>query len=109
MAKKTWTLFDQANPNLQRPELPKNISLNTLKHGLSAGVDVVSIDNGKLEIRVLPTRGMNIWKAFWRGSDGQEEIGWNAPVRGPVHPQYVPLSEPSGLGWLDGFLSLIHI
>lgn len=107
MAKQTLTLFDQANPNHQSEPLPPSVSFSTLKHGLSAGVDVVSINNGKLEIHVLPTRGMNIWKAFWNGSDGQEEIGWNAPVRGPVHPQYVPLSEPSGLGWLDGFDELL--
>jgi len=103
MARKTWTLFDQANPNHKSDPLPSSVSLKTLQHGLSAGVDVVTINNGKLEVHVLLTRGMNIWKAFWHGSDGPEEIGWSAPVRGPVHPKYVPLSEPSGLGWLDGF------
>ena len=31
------------------------------------------------------------------------ELGWKSPVHGPVHPNFVPLNEPSGLGWLDGF------
>jgi hypothetical protein len=46
---------------------------------------------------------MGIWKA-WIGGD---EIGWQSPVRGPVHPKFVPLGEPSGLGWLDGFDELL--
>ena len=36
-----------------------------------------------------------------------EEIGWQSPVRGPVHPEFVPLMEPGGLGWLDGFDELL--
>ena len=47
----------------------------------------------------LPTRGMSLWKAW---VDGQA-LGWNSPVRGPVHPSLVPLGDPGGLGWLDGF------
>jgi hypothetical protein len=39
------------------------------------------------------------------GSDWQ--LGWNSPVRGPVHPKFVPIGEPSGLGWLDGFDELL--
>src|SRR5262249_40504582 len=61
------------------------------------------IDNGKLRFIVVPTRGMGLWKAWL----GDLEIGWNSPVHGPVHPQYVPLTEPSGLGWLEGFDELM--
>ena len=35
------------------------------------------------------------------------EVGWQSPVDGPVHPQFVPLADPSGLGFLDGFDELI--
>ena len=28
-------------------------------------------------------------------------------MRGPVHPKFVPLAEPSGVGWLDGFDELL--
>jgi hypothetical protein len=38
---------------------------------------------------------------------GGRELGWQSPIRGPVHPRFVPLGEPSGLGWLDGFDELI--
>jgi galactose mutarotase-like enzyme len=46
---------------------------------------------------------MGLWKAWL----GNMEIGWRSPVRGPVHPRFVPLGEPSGLGWLDGFDELL--
>ena len=42
---------------------------------------------------------MGLWRAW---ADGRE-LGWKSPVCGPVHPCYVPLAEPSGLGWLSGF------
>jgi hypothetical protein len=35
------------------------------------------------------------------------ELGWKSPVRGPVHPCYVPLAEATGLGWLNGFDELM--
>jgi hypothetical protein len=34
-------------------------------------------------------------------------MGWKSPVRGPVHPKFVPLCEPTGLGWLEGFDELV--
>jgi len=52
---------------------------------------------------VVPTRGMAIWKAWHRGV----EIGWQAPVLGPVHPKFVSLAEADGLGWIAGFDELL--
>lgn len=71
--------------------------------GRQDGVDVVEIDNGALRFAVLPTRGMGLWKAW----SGPWEIGWQSPVKGPVHPAFVNLFEPSGIGWLDGFDELL--
>jgi galactose mutarotase-like enzyme len=79
------------------------VEKRTLRAGLSEGVDVVRVTTGDLVHEVVPTRGMGVWKAWFRG----EEIGWRSPVRGPVHPGFVPLEEPSGLGWLDGFDELL--
>jgi hypothetical protein len=62
-------------------------------------VDRIRVDTGPLRFDVLPSRGMSLWKAWTE--DGP--IGWQSPVRGPVHPQFVPLADASGLGWLDGF------
>ena len=57
------------------------------------------VTRGPLEVEVAPTRGMGIWKMSCDGVS----LGWKSPVRGPVHPRFVPTMEPSGLGWLDGF------
>lgn len=104
MAAKTWTLFDQTtNEHAGYQEFGDHADFTVHKSGLAAGVEMVTLDNGKMKIHVLPTRGMSIWKAF----HGDEAIDWKSPVRGPVHPSFVPLSEPSGLGWLDGFDELL--
>jgi hypothetical protein len=74
-----------------------------LRGGLSDGVDVVEIDNGALKFDILPTRGMGLW----RGSFAGIPIGWNSPVKLPVHPAFVNLDERGGLGWLAGFNELL--
>ncbi|MCA9150933.1 MAG: aldose 1-epimerase family protein [Planctomycetales bacterium] len=81
--------------------LPAGVTVaqRTWRGGLSDGVDEIRINNGRFQFSVLPTRGMGLWK----GWIGGRTVGWKSPVRGPVHPQFVPLHEPSGLGWLDGF------
>lgn len=71
--------------------------------GLSADVEVIDLCNGPLSILVLPTRGMGIWQV--RTDD--VEVGWNSPLRQPVHPQFVNLQNRNGLGWLEGFNELI--
>lgn len=80
-----------------------SVTKRTLRGGLCDGVEVVHVDNGVFSFDVLPTRGMSLWKAWLGGL----EIGWRSPVRGPVHPKFVPLMEPGGLGWLDGFDELL--
>lgn len=70
-----------------------------LRGGLQEGVDVVEIDNGHLRFAVLPTRGMGIWK----GQCGKIHLGWNSPVKDPVHPSHINLQDRGGLGWLKGF------
>ena len=80
-----------------------SVTKRTLGNGVSAGVEVVEIDNGRMTFTVLTTRGMGIWAAE---RDGRR-LGWKSPVRGPVHPCYVPLMEPSGIGWLEGFDELV--
>lgn len=78
---------------------PFSIRSRTLRGGLRDGVHAVTIDNGALQLVVLPTRGMSIW----RGQCGAVRLGWDAPLHGPVHPKFVPLSDFGGLGWLAGF------
>jgi len=74
-----------------------------LQEGVRDGVLVVDLIAGDTRVTALPDRGLGIWKIF----AGHVELGWKSPVRGPVHPRFVPLGEPSGLGWLDGFDELV--
>lgn len=71
--------------------------------GVSDGVEVVEVDTGAARVVVLPSRGMGIWKI----EAGGIRFGWLAPASGPVHPSHVPLFDPSGLGWLEGFDELL--
>lgn len=114
MAARVWTLFDHSSnehigyeQDLSVSSQAPSAKFSVHKCGLSSGVEVVAIDTGKLRIQILPTRGMSIWKAHYAGDIGSEAIQWQSPVRGPVHPSFVPLTEPSGLGWLDGFDELL--
>ena len=70
-----------------------------LAGGLSDGLEILELACGDLKFTVLPTRGMSIWRA----TVGDVELGWRSPILGPVNSKFVPLAEPSGLGWLDGF------
>ncbi|MEI7457343.1 MAG: aldose 1-epimerase family protein [Nitrosomonadales bacterium] len=79
------------------------VTRRTLKGGLHGGMEIIEVDNGRMKFWLLPERGMSIWKVWLDGI----EIGWHSPVRGPVHPQHVPLHEESGLGWLAGFDELL--
>ncbi|HEY1785098.1 MAG TPA: aldose 1-epimerase family protein [Pirellulales bacterium] len=116
MAEKNWTLIDNGSSSknsdfaLTAAELgiaghDFHVRQSRLRGGLREGVESVEIDNGRFSFVVLPTRGMGIWKGWLgkRGQPGTVEVGWQSPVDGPVHPQFVSLADPSGLGFLDGF------
>jgi hypothetical protein len=74
-----------------------------LSGGRREGVLLVELVAGDTRVFILPDRGLGIWKMICGGV----ELGWQSPVAGPVHPAFVPLAEPSGLGWLDGFDELV--
>src|SRR4051812_33067696 len=80
-----------------------HVRLRTCHGGRSEAVQVVELHNGAMSIDVLPTRGMGIWRVRRQ----ETTLGWRAPAREPVHPAFVPLMEPTGLGWLDGFNELL--
>jgi len=114
MAMKNWTVLDVTTQTcIDQLTLgpddvggsAKNYSVEKrrLRGGLNEGVDEILVSQGDFTVSLLPTRGMGIWRAWY----GNEEIGWKSPVRGPVHPQFVDVGEPGGLGWLDGFDELL--
>src|SRR6516225_8006528 len=112
---KTWILTDAhgdvwldsfaaSNDTLRLPT-PHDWSIRkrTLRGGLRDGIDLIEVHNGALSYSILPTRGMGLWHADYRGL----ALGWRAPVEGPVHPKYVNLADRGGLGWLAGFDELL--
>jgi hypothetical protein len=80
-----------------------SIHKRTLRGGVSDGVDVVDLNNGRLSVAILPTRGMGLWRGRYR----DVEIGWNSPVKRPVNPAFVDLADRGGLGFLAGFNELL--
>ncbi|MBA4106239.1 MAG: DUF4432 domain-containing protein [Pirellula sp.] len=78
------------------------IEKRLLHGGKQEGVELIVVNNGKLEFGVSPTRGMSV--AFLKHVEGDEySLGWKSPVKELVHPQFIDLESRGGLGWLDGF------
>ena len=110
MSRRKWTLTDvETDIYVEHSEVTPHdvegsatgysITKRRLRGGLREGVDVVEVDNGAMQFVVLPTRGMGIWRL----SVGDVEVAWKSPIKGPVHPGFVPLAQPDGLGFLFGF------
>ncbi len=103
----TLTLIDDrsdgATPEVSLAAGPLAVRSRRLAGGRREGVLLVEIAAGTTRALILPDRGLGIWKIV----SGDDELGWKSPVRGPVHPAWVPLAEPSGIGWLDGFDELV--
>ncbi|HMO36878.1 MAG TPA: DUF4432 family protein, partial [Gemmatales bacterium] len=93
-----WSISSQQIPS-HHAVTPWKIEKRTLQGGKRHGIDLILLDNGALQLQILPTRGMSIW----RGQFHDIRLGWDAPIHGPVHPQWVQLDSRGGLGWLDGF------
>ena len=89
-------------------EIETRAGIIKTRHGRFIGgaadqVEVIEVDTGAAKVTVLPTRGMSIWQIESAGI----RFGWDSPVSGPVHPSRVPVFDPSGIGWLEGFDELV--
>ena len=108
MSKHSWTLTDLASRTwidefavavAGTGPVAGRIEKFTLRGGVSDGVDVVEVHNGRLSFALLPTRGLGLWK----GSCDGLALGWKSPVEQPVHPAFVDAQDRGGIGWLTGF------
>jgi hypothetical protein len=70
-----------------------------LHGGKQEGVDLIVVDNGKLQINIIPTRGLGILRV----TCGDVRLGWDSPVKEVVNPRNINLTLRGGLGWLEGF------
>jgi galactose mutarotase-like enzyme len=104
-----WQLIGSESTALNLPDCiptdngPFLLEWKTLQTGRSQGVQTLTIDTGRVRAIIVPTRGMGLWRLHAGGWD----FGWQSPMPGPVHPQWVPIMDPSGLGWLEGFDELL--
>lgn len=83
--------------------MPFSVSMRTLHGGRQEGVSLIEIDNGTMQITVVPTRGMNVLEAV----AGEVRLGWDSPVDEVVNPAFIELNGRGGLGWLEGFNELV--
>lgn len=80
-------------------ESPWSVGIKTLHGGKQDGVRLVTLDNGKMQIVLIPTRGMGILSVTM----GDLKLGWKSPVTEVIHPKHINLNLRGGLGWLEGF------
>jgi Domain of unknown function (DUF4432) len=80
-------------------DTPWWIELKTLHGGKQEGSQLLTVDNGKLQIVLIPTRGMGILRV----ASEEVVLGWKSPVTEIVHPKHINLQLRGGLGWLEGF------
>lgn len=80
-----------------------SVSKRTLHGGKQEGVDIIEVDNGRMTFSVIPTRGMNVFRA----QSGDVTLGWDSPVDEIVNPAFINLYARGGLGWLDGFNEML--
>ena len=78
---------------------PFTLEKRRLHGGKQEGVDILLINNGVMEITLVPTRGMGIYQV----TSGDLRLGWDSPVKEIVNPANIDLESRNGLGWLDGF------
>jgi hypothetical protein len=84
-------------------EPPFSVKKSILHGGKQEGVELIEIDNGRMTISVIPTRGMNVLRV----RSGDITLGWNSPVKQIVNPTFIELDSRGGLGWLDGFNEML--
>ena len=76
-----------------------SVTRSILRGGKQEGVELVTIDNGAMQITIVPTRGMSVLQV----QHGDTRLGWDSPIREIVHPRFINLESRNGLGWLEGF------
>ena len=97
----TWKIIDEKNLN-RGPQGPFrasgkhekgewNIAGTAYDDGLRSGVDVIALDNGRLRLDVVPTRGMGIHQVALKGD---QEVPVFRPISTGEHAGPLPPLPP---------------
>ncbi|MGH2628730.1 MAG: DUF4432 family protein, partial [Anaerolineales bacterium] len=89
-----WSLIPDDLPGRPASAAGWSIQKAVLHGGKQEGVDVIVLNNGRMTVRIIPTRGMEVWEARC----GDLRLGWDSPVKEVVHPAQVNLQARGGLG-----------
>ena len=65
------------------PDAKWSVRRERLHGGKQDDVDLIVIDNGRMTITLVPTRGMGILRVV----SGDMRLGWDSPVHEVVHPK----------------------
>jgi hypothetical protein len=103
------TKLEMITSQMMTPDCP--VPWSVMNHGLHGGrehgVQLLELNNGKLRITIVPTRGMGILEVTYplagKESQGRGRLGWQSPVTEIVSPAFINLTVRGGLGWLEGF------
>lgn len=81
-----------------------DVKKRVLRGGRRDGVDLIEVHTDTIGFTTIPTRGMGIGLANYRGG----RIGWFSPTAdGPVNPMFIQNAGRGGIGWLEGFDELL--
>lgn len=88
--------------------IPWSVRATQMHGGRQEGVQLIYVNNGKLTITIISTRGMGILDVSHTTVDKDDQktrsrIGWKSPVEEVVNPAFINLGARGGLGWLEGF------
>lgn len=94
-----WAI-DSNELQLNNKNMPYwSLQFSTLSGGRQEGVDILTVDNGAMTFCVVPTRGMNIYEAYYNDI----RLGWDSPVDEIINPAYINPEADGGQGFLHGF------
>ncbi len=85
------------------PDPPWSVRRRPLHGGKQEGVELLELDNGRMSLTIVPTRGMNVLHAHCDGI----RLGFDSPVHEVVHPRWIQHETRGGRGWLEGFNELM--
>lgn len=76
-----------------------SVEQTVLHGGRQEGSKLLKIKTEKLNLTLIPTRGMGIQSA----EADDLKLRWDSPINEVVHPSFINLESRNGLGWLEGF------
>src|SRR5260370_18302582 len=88
---KEWR-FDSTQADDRSAKGAWSVRKSCLAGGRQEATEIVEVDNGLLKFLLVPTRGMNLWRAHIQGV----RLGWYCPLTEICHPKFLDLTDPGG-------------